>query len=164
MKPFTLIKLCLLPMLLFPLALAAKRISYTNIAFCVKQQLSRYSYTGQEKEQELKNRKEVYNYRARIYDAKLRKFLLPDKVKEQYVAYAYALNNPISLKDETGNCSKCKELISNALKENKNIKQIDQDVCVHEIKLLSLAEEELENVFSMIEKTKSAAAGANNEV
>ncbi len=77
-------------------------MTYANAALCTKLQLSRCGCAGQEKEQELKYRKEIYNYRARIYDAKLRKFLSPDKAKQQVGTYTYVANNPVSLVDRDG--------------------------------------------------------------
>ena len=79
-----------------PIALQAKHLSYKKATLNVKQQLSRYGYTGQEKEGKL------YNYRARMYDSKLRRFLSPDKAKQQHGAYTYVANNPVSLVDRNG--------------------------------------------------------------
>ncbi len=85
-----------------PGTLQAKRMSYTSVAPSTKPQLSRYGYTGQEKELELKSKKEVYNYRARVFDASLKRFLSPDKAKQQYAAYTYVANNPVNFVDADG--------------------------------------------------------------
>ncbi len=85
-----------------PVALKAKRIAYKKVAVNVKPQLCRYNYTGQEQEGELKNKKGIYNYRARVYDAKLRRFLSFDKAKQMYGAYNFCLGNPINYKDKNG--------------------------------------------------------------
>ena len=86
-----------------PVALQAKRMSYQTLAPSSKQQLLRYGYIDHEKELELTKKKEIYNYRARTYDPKLRQFLSPDKAKTDYGAYVYVMNNPVSYVDLTGN-------------------------------------------------------------
>ena len=102
MRCLTVIELGVIATLLLPLASEAKRVSYIKVAPCIKQQLSRYNYTGQEKEQELKEKNEILNYRARVYDSRLRKFLSPDKAQEQHGAYTYVASNPISYVDPEG--------------------------------------------------------------
>ena len=84
-------------------ALQAKHMSYKKAALNVKPQSCRYNYAGQEKEGELKSKTEIYNYRARAYDTKLRVFLSPDKAKQQYGAYTTCRNNPINFVDKDGN-------------------------------------------------------------
>ncbi|HAS44891.1 MAG TPA: hypothetical protein DCS93_30705 [Microscillaceae bacterium] len=59
---------------------------------------ARYLYTGQEYEPELA----VYNYRARVYDPALGRFLAPDPLGQQNSAYAYVGNNPVSNIDPMG--------------------------------------------------------------
>ncbi len=93
----------ILVLLLSPILLQAKRLSCKVIVSSIQYQLFRYGYTGQEKELELKGKKEIYNYRAREYDFKLKRFLSPDKAKQQYGAYTYVANNPVSFVDRTGN-------------------------------------------------------------
>ncbi len=70
---------------------------YKAVALSTKQQLLRYGYIGQEKDGKL------YNYRARMYDSKLRRFLSADKAKQQWGAYAYVDDNPVSFIDRDGN-------------------------------------------------------------
>ncbi len=89
-------------LVVFPVLLQAKRMMYQTVTPSIKQQLSRYEYTGQEKELKLTTKKEILNYRARVYDAKLRGFLSADQAKEQWGAYTYVANNPVSLTDATG--------------------------------------------------------------
>ncbi len=96
------IRFCATLMLSLPVGLQAKRMSYKIVAASTKQQLFRYSYTGQEHELGVKSKKEIFNYRARIYDAKLRRFLSADQAQEQWGAYSYVANNPLSFVDETG--------------------------------------------------------------
>ncbi len=88
---------------LLPLLLHAKRMPYKTTVPNVKQRLVLYGYTGQEKELELKGTMQLLNYRARLYDARLKKFLSPDQLQEQCGAYTYVLNNPVNLVDPTGN-------------------------------------------------------------
>ncbi len=84
-----------------PIVLQAKRMVYKKeVAPSSRLQLSRYGYTGQEKEWELKSKKEVYNYRARMYDPTLRRFLSFDKANQG--AYNFCLGNPVGYKDENG--------------------------------------------------------------
>ncbi len=87
---------------LFPTFLDAQHLSYKKIASCVKQQLSRYGYTRQEKDFELGEKKGILNYRARIYDAKLRMLLSPDPDKDTREWYKYVNGNPVSFTDPTG--------------------------------------------------------------
>ncbi len=89
-------------LLLFPTLVRAKRMTYKLTTKSVNCHPSRYSYTGQESELELKNKKEIYNHRARAYDPQLRKFLSPDKAKQQHGAYTYVANNPLNYVDVTG--------------------------------------------------------------
>ncbi len=92
------------------------------IAPDTRQQFSRYGYTNQEKELGLKCKKEIYNYRAREYDPTLRKFLSPDKAKQQYGAYTYVANNPVSFVDRDGNeytKEEMMEIFKDIMKESK---------------------------------------------
>ncbi len=57
-----------------------------------------YRYTGQEYDEEVG----LYNYRARMYDPVVGRFLTPDPLRQQHSAYAYVGNNPISFTDPTG--------------------------------------------------------------
>ena len=83
--------------------LQAKRMTYKKVSSVIQQQLFCCGYTGQEKEFELTNKKEMYNYRARMYSPQLGKFLSPDKAKQQYGAYTFCGNNPVSIVDRDGN-------------------------------------------------------------
>ena len=89
-------------LLLFPAFAHSKRIVYKTVTSSAKQQLSCYGYTNQEKESELGGKATLLNYRARMYDCKLRKFLSPDKAKQQYGAYTYVANNPLNFVDKDG--------------------------------------------------------------
>ncbi len=102
MKSSILIRFNIVMLLLFPLLLQAKQMSYKAVGSHIRQQISCYGYTGQEKESELKNKKEVYNYRARIYAPTLKRFLSADPLTEQFGAYTYVSDNPISYIDLTG--------------------------------------------------------------
>ena len=93
-----------------PVALKAKRMVYTKGASCIKQQLSRFSYTGQEKEQEQKGKMGVLHYRARLYDPTLRRFLSLDFVKRDFARYAYVGNDPINFVDPDGKNRERKDL------------------------------------------------------
>ncbi len=84
------------------ITLQASHLNYKAVEPTVKQQLSRYTYTRQEKELELKTKEEIYNYRARLYGPKLKRFFSPDKVKQQYGAYTYVAGNPVSFIDPDG--------------------------------------------------------------
>ncbi len=99
MKQFGII--CNILLFCVPLALQAGRMAYNKIAPNAKE-LVRYGYSGQEKECELKSKKYLYNYRARMYDPQLRKFLSPDKAKQQFGAYVFCGNNPLSFVDMNG--------------------------------------------------------------
>ena len=90
------VRSCVILTLLLPATLQAKSMFYKVVAANVKQQLSYYCYTGQEKEGKL------YNYRARMYDSKLRRFLSSDKMKEDDGSYTYVSNNPVSYVDLNG--------------------------------------------------------------
>jgi RHS repeat-associated protein len=58
----------------------------------------RYLYTGQEYDEEIG----LYNYRARLYDSDLGRFLTPDPKREFPSPYVYVNNNPLSFTDPTG--------------------------------------------------------------
>ncbi len=89
------------------ITLPAQRMTYKKVEPSAKNNLSRSTYAQLEPEAELKKKKVVYNNRAREYDAQLRRFLSPDKLKEQFGAYTYVENDPVSKVDPTGNCNKC---------------------------------------------------------
>lgn len=72
---------------------------------------ARYLYTGQEYEPELA----VYNYRARVYDPALGRFLAPDPMGQQNSAYAYVGNNPIMNLDPDGQWFGLDDLIASAV-------------------------------------------------
>jgi RHS repeat-associated protein len=63
-----------------------------------------YKYTGQE----LDASSGLYNYKARIYDATLARFIQPDTMiahsmnPQSYNRYSYVMNNPLRLIDPTG--------------------------------------------------------------
>ncbi len=79
-----------------PVTLQAKHLSYKKATSNIRLQLSRYDYIGQEKEGKL------YNYRARMYDPKLRRFLSPDLAQQQVSGYAFCENNPLLYIDKDG--------------------------------------------------------------
>ncbi len=112
MKKLIFCRFSIFVLLLLSATAQAKRISYKVVAPSVKLQLSRYGYTNQEKELGLKCKKEIYNYRAREYDPTLRKFLSPDKAKQQYGAYTYVANNPVIFVDKDG---RNKVILTNSL-------------------------------------------------
>ncbi len=85
----------------WPITLQAGRMTYKMVGSSVKSQLSQHTYTGQEKERELKG-KGIYNFRAREYDPQLRTFLSPDRAKQQLGAYAFVFNNPVNFVDKDG--------------------------------------------------------------
>ncbi|HTK07867.1 MAG TPA: RHS repeat-associated core domain-containing protein, partial [Ktedonobacteraceae bacterium] len=58
----------------------------------------RYLYTGQEYDEEIG----LYNYRARLYDSDLGRFLTPDPKRQFPSPYVYVNNNPLSFTDPTG--------------------------------------------------------------
>ncbi len=62
------IRLVILILFIYPTLLNAGRMFYQAVSPNIKQQLSHYGYASQEKEWELKNKKDIYNYRAREYD------------------------------------------------------------------------------------------------
>ncbi len=98
-KQFVTTSSILLTLLNIPITLQARRMSYKKVTTSAEQP---YDYTGQEKERELKNKKVIYNYRARTYDPKLKRFFSPDKAKQQWGTYTYVASNPVSLVDATG--------------------------------------------------------------
>ena len=102
MKRSTFFRYLLAMLLVLPVLVQAKRMTYKKVAPIIKQQLCRYGYTGQEREQELKEGEGIYNYRAREYNPQLRRFLSPDKGKQQHATYAYVGNNPVSCVDPDG--------------------------------------------------------------
>ncbi len=112
----------LITLLNVPVTLQAKRMFYEATAR-TKQQLSHYGYTSQEKEWELKSKKGLYSYRARIYDAKLRKFLSPDRAQEQSGSYTYVYNNPISFIDLSGNQGELFEELFTVLNRPKGLQK-----------------------------------------
>jgi RHS repeat-associated protein len=58
----------------------------------------RYLFTGQEYDEGTG----LYNYRARLYDSDLRRFLTPDPKRQLPSPYVYVNNNPVNLIDPTG--------------------------------------------------------------
>ena len=61
------------------------RLSYKAVASNIRKEVSeQHGYTGQAKELN-----GMYNYRARIYDPKLRQFLSPDPLQQQWSAFSY---------------------------------------------------------------------------
>jgi RHS repeat-associated protein len=58
----------------------------------------RYLYTGQEYDEDIG----LYNYRARLYDSDLGRFLTPDPKRQGPSPYVYVNNNPVNLIDPTG--------------------------------------------------------------
>ncbi|WP_108866414.1 RHS repeat domain-containing protein [Aquimarina aquimarini] len=60
--------------------------------------LFRYLFTGQEYDNEF----HLYNYKARIYDPVIKRFLQPDPLKINSSPYVYANNNPINFVDRDG--------------------------------------------------------------
>ncbi len=59
---------------------------------------TRYQFTGQEKDEETG----LYNYRARLYDPYLKRFLDTDPAGQGFSPYAYAGNNPVYYVDPDG--------------------------------------------------------------
>ncbi len=57
-----------------------------------------HRYTGQEQDGETG----LYNYRARLYDPDLRRFLSPDPARQTDSPYSYVDGNPVSRTDPTG--------------------------------------------------------------
>jgi RHS repeat-associated protein len=58
----------------------------------------RYLFTGQEYDWEIG----LHNYRARLYDSDLGRFLTPDPKRQFPSPYVYVNNNPVNLIDPTG--------------------------------------------------------------
>ncbi len=131
-----------------PTALQAKRMYYKAITTSTKQGLYRYCYTGQEKDGKL------YNYRARVYDFKLRRFLSPDKVNIHYSSYAYVGDNPIKYTDPTGNCEIC-EL---AKKEKSQYKTI----CLDQIDGGIVPMFNDKTIVDFVNKKRRVIGGGNN--
>ncbi|MCA0428280.1 MAG: hypothetical protein LCH37_12675 [Bacteroidetes bacterium] len=66
----------------------------------------RYGFNGKEKENEINGTGNAYDFGARIYDARLGKWLTCDPLKHKYQAYSpfcYAINNPLNFIDLDGN-------------------------------------------------------------
>jgi RHS repeat-associated protein len=66
----------------------------------------RYSFQGQEKDDEVKGEGNSLNFGARIYDPRLGRWMSTDPYKHLYVPispYSFALNSPIKLLDADGN-------------------------------------------------------------
>lgn len=60
-----------------------------------------YRYTGQEWD----SRARLYNFKARLYDPGIQRFLSPDPAAEFFSPYLYAGNNPLAAIDPTGEFS-----------------------------------------------------------
>jgi RHS repeat-associated protein len=79
-----------------------------------------YTFTGQEEDDELG----FYNYKARLYDPVLGRFITPDSIVPDYSnpqslnRYSYALNNPLRYTDPTGHQSDENETTENQTTEN----------------------------------------------
>src|SRR5581483_11301524 len=88
-----------------PAATVVASFDYTPFGTLLRttgdQRFINYLYTGQEYDPEIG----LHNYRARLYDAGLRRFYAPDPAAQFSGPYSYAGNNPILYTDPTGQFS-----------------------------------------------------------